>query len=125
MGAWRRLGPAMKGDTIKGIERAFRRALQESFFGIYGQLNLRSMLLYKKSFFELLLDNPKAAYDIVKGSIASEEGARFFFEEAILRALALALGRPGLEKELAAKILSKAEAEAREALRELLADNDP
>jgi hypothetical protein len=115
----------MKGDAVKSIERAFRRALQESFFGIYGQLNLRSMMLYKKSFFELLLDDPQAAFEIVKGSIASEEGARFFFEEAVLKALALALGRPGLEKELAAKVIGGEREEAKKAIKRVLAEADP
>ena len=115
----------MTRDKMRSIEGAFKRALQESFFGIYGQLNLRSMMLYKKRFFELLLEDPKAAYEIVKGSVASEEGARFFFEEAILRALALALGKPGLERELAAKIIGGEEEGAKESIRKALSQIDP
>ncbi|MCE4612257.1 MAG: hypothetical protein F7C07_00280 [Desulfurococcales archaeon] len=115
----------MTKDSIRNIERAFKRALQDSFFGIYGQLNLRSIMMHKKSFFELLLEDPRAAYEIVKSAVASEEGAKFFFEEAILKALALALGKPGLEKELAARIMNDETEKAREFIKKAISQVDP
>ncbi len=86
---------------IEELVRYVRQWAESRIPGFLRMLDNVCMAKYGKKFVELLIENPKEAYEFIKQRYGGDEAsADFALVSLILKPIAIKLGRPGLEYEL-------------------------
>ncbi len=111
--------------TWNDVLRFVKQWIESRIPGFLRLLDAISLARYGKKFLDLLLSNPKDAYNLVKEKYGGDEAsADFVFVTLILKPIASKLGKLGLEYEMLRYVKEGDADKLRDLLRDFMDNND-